>query len=172
MAVVADALTALRLPLALVIAAVLGLGDGLVVAAAMLSLAWLSDFADGRLARRSGRTTTLAKWDPIADAVVGLGVLVGLVVGGRVSVFPWLVLCALVMAAFLATHNLALGMVVQAVAYGLFIVELAIDAPRALWMLGATAGFIGIADAKRLASVVLPTFFSGLGLGRPPRTDE
>ena len=167
---VADVLTGSRFVGAVVIAGLLGLADALVAAAAVLSLAWITDYADGTLARRSGHRTTLGAWDPIADATVGLGLIVGLAVASRIGVFPWVVLTALLMAAFLVTRNLSLGMVLQAVAYGLLIVELAMDAPGALWVLGATAAVIGIADGRRFAEVVLPTFFSGLGLSRrrPP----
>lgn len=163
MAVAADALTAVRVPLAFGIALVIGLGDAIAAGAILLAVAWLSDVADGRLARRSAGHTALGPWDPIVDALVGLGVLLGLAVAERVMIFPWLPLAAVLLAAFLVTRNLALGMVLQAVAYGLLIVELAVDAPGALWVLGITAAVIGVLDARRLVEVVLPTFFSGLG---------
>ncbi len=165
-AIAADVLTVVRLPLAVAIAVTIGLFDGLAVGAVILSVAWLTDYADGRLARRAADPTAFGVWDPIADATVGMGVLVGLIVAGRVGVVPWLVVCIILMAAFLVTRNLALGMVVQAIAYGLLIVELAADAPSALWVPGATAAVIGVADGKRFTEVVLPTFFSGLGLMR------
>lgn len=165
-ALLADALTVVRLPMALAIAWVIGVHDALAVGAALLSAAWVTDLADGRLARKAGSATRWGRWDPIADATVGMGVLVGLVVSGRVGAVPWLALGALLFAAFLVTRNVALGMVAQAVAYGLLIVELAMDAPHALWMPGATAALIGVVDARRFAEVVLPDFFSGLGLSR------
>ena len=165
----ADALTLVRLPLAVAIAGIVGIYDGLVVGAALLSAAWMTDLAAGRLARRAVSGTHFGPWDPIADATIGMGVLVGLVVSGRVGAVPWLALGALLFAAFIVTRNLAIGMVVQALAYGLFMVELAIDAPHALWMLGATAAVIGVVDAWRLVDVVLPYFFSGLGLSRRRR---
>jgi phosphatidylglycerophosphate synthase len=161
-----------RLPLALAIAGIVGVNDGLVGGAVLLSAAWMTDLADGRLARRAASATRLGPWDPIADATVGMGVLVGLIVAGRVGIVPWLVIGGVLFAGFIVTRNLALGMVVQALAYGLFIVELAIDAPHALWMPGATAAVIGIADAGRFVDEILPNFFSGLGLaGRRHRND-
>ena len=170
---VADVLTALRFLVAVGIAGLLGLADALVAAAVLLSLAWITDYADGTLARRSGLRTALGAWDPIADATVGLGLIVGLAITDRIDPVPWLPVAAVLMAAFLVTRNLALGMVLQAVAYGLLIVEMAIDAPSALWVLGATAAVIGVADGRRFTEVVLPTFFSGLGLSRrrPPADD-
>jgi len=168
LATVADGLTAVRFVLAIVIAAVLGLADGLTLATVLLCVAWITDYADGTLARRSTAATVLGAWDPIADATVGLGLFVGLAIAGRIALFPWVLLAAVLMAAFLVTRNLSLGMVLQAVAYGLLIVELAADAPGGLWMLGTTAAIIGIADGRRFAEVVLPTFLSGLGLSRRP----
>lgn len=169
-ALLADALTTSRFVLALLIAAWLGFADGLTAGALILTVAWITDYADGTLARRSGGGTVMGTWDPVADATVGLGLIVGLAISGRIGPFPWLVVAAVLMAAFLVTRNLSLGMVLQAVAYGLLIVELAMDAPGSLWMLGATAAVIGVADGRRFAEVVLPTFFSGLGLTRrrPP----
>ena len=166
LAILADGLTTSRFVLALLIAAWLGFADALTAAAFMLSVAWVTDYADGALARRSGGGTVMGKWDPVADATVGVGVIVGLSISGRAGTFPWLLLASVLMVAFLVTRNLSLGMVLQAVAYGLLIVELPMDAPGALWMLGTTAAVIGIADGRRFTEVVLPTFFSGLGLGR------
>ena len=163
--IAADALTISRFGIALAIAVTVGLWDALTVGTLLLCVAWLSDFADGQLARLSPGTR-LGRWDPIADAVVGVGVLVGLAVADRISVVPWIVLGALLMAGFLVSRNLSLGMVLQAISYGLLIVELAIDASGALWMLGATVAVIAIADGRRFTEVVLPTFFAGLGLSR------
>ncbi len=166
LAILADALTTSRFVLAVLIAAWLGFADALTAGALILSVAWITDYADGTLARRSGGGTVMGNWDPIADATVGLGLIIGLAIAGRLGTFPWLPLAAVLMAAFLVTRNLSLGRVLQAVAYGLLIVELVLDAPGALWMLGTTAAVIGIADGRRFAEVVLPTFFSGLGLSR------
>jgi phosphatidylglycerophosphate synthase len=168
-AVIADSLTGTRLLLGPLLVGLLGAGDALGAAAATLAFAWATDFADGRMARRASGDTRLGPWDPIADSIVGIGVLSGLVVSGRVGA-PWLIGALSLFVVFVLTRNLAFGMVVQAVAYGLFIVELAVDAPGALWMLGATAAVIGVADARRFIELVLPTFFSGLGLSRarPP----
>jgi hypothetical protein len=173
LAILADALTTSRFVLALLIAAWLGVADALTAVAFILSAAWITDYADGTLARKSGGGTVMGAWDPIADATVGLGLIVGLAIDGRIGALPWLVVAAVLMAAFLVTRNLSIGMVLQAVAYGLLIVELALDAPGALWVLGATAAVIGIADGRRFTDVVLPTFFGGLGLSRrrPPPGD-
>jgi phosphatidylglycerophosphate synthase len=167
---IADVLTGARLLSAPLLVALLGAGDALAAGAATLALAWVTDLADGRMARRAVGGTRLGPWDPIADASVGIGVLAGLVVAGRVGV-PWLIGTLVVFVVFILTSNLALGMVVQAVAYGLFIVELAVDAPGTLWMLGATAAVIGVADARRFIEIVLPSFFSGLGLSRTRRSE-
>jgi hypothetical protein len=168
-AALADVLTAGRVPLAVAIAAAIGLGDALVAGALLLCVAWVTDFLDGRLARRSGGETRLGDWDAKVDAAVGIGVTLGLVGARRAGVFPWLVLVLVLLVAFWVTGNLSLGMVLQAIAYGLLIVELAQDAPEVLWVMGATVGLIGVADGRRFAEVVLPTFFGGLGLGRGPQ---
>ncbi|MCY0884536.1 MAG: CDP-alcohol phosphatidyltransferase family protein, partial [Firmicutes bacterium] len=59
---------------------------------AVFVLAGLTDFADGRLARRLGRTTRLGAYlDPLADKVLVLGTAAALVAGGRLSAWVYLV---------------------------------------------------------------------------------
>jgi phosphatidylglycerophosphate synthase len=167
---VADLLTVARLPLAVAITAVLRVGDALAAATVLLCVAWITDFLDGRLARRSGGSSRLGPLDPLFDALVGVGVTAGLVAAGRAGAYPWLAVVLVLLALFVLTGNVSLGMALQAVGYGLLIVELAADAPEVLWVMGATIGLIGVADARRFAEVVLPSFFAGLGLsGRSHR---
>ncbi len=83
--------SSLRVVLApVVMGLVLAGGDGAEGAAALLfALAALTDFLDGRLARRWGVTTTLGSFlDTTADKLLVTGVLVALVSVDRVS--PWI----------------------------------------------------------------------------------
>ncbi|ROR83470.1 cardiolipin synthase [Plantibacter flavus] len=62
--------------------------NGLFAAALILTvLAFLSDFLDGHIARRTGQVTALGTWlDPVADRVAGLAVMFGLAAGHAI---PW-----------------------------------------------------------------------------------
>jgi phosphatidylglycerophosphate synthase len=54
----------------------------------LLTVAWASDFLDGRMAR-AGAGSRLGRWDVIADVMVGAGAALGLGLSGA---FPmWLV---------------------------------------------------------------------------------
>lgn len=66
------------------------------VAALILTIfAFLSDFLDGYIARRTGTVTPLGTWlDPVADRIAGIAVMAGLAAGHAI---PWaFVACALV----------------------------------------------------------------------------
>ncbi|MDJ0497874.1 MAG: hypothetical protein QNJ89_08595 [Acidimicrobiia bacterium] len=132
------------------------------VAAALLAIAWWSDLLDGRLARRSGIATRLGPWDFVVDTLVGAALLAGLTASGLVALLPWGLAGIALLLGFFVWRNLALGMLVQAIAYGFLLAELWAREP--VWMLALTAsiGGILIADYRRFTTFVLPTFFAGL----------
>jgi phosphatidylglycerophosphate synthase len=170
-AVAADALTVGRVVLAVVLVAVVGSGDRWRTGAVVLSLAWFTDLADGRLARRAGAGTRFGAWDIYADVTVGAGLVAGLVVARQVAPV-WGVVEALLVVAFAASRNTSFGMIAQAVAYGLFLFELAAVASPGLWIVVGSIAVIAAVDLRRLFGFVLPTFFSGLGIGRGPGGDD
>jgi phosphatidylglycerophosphate synthase len=133
----------------------------------LLSVAWWSDFLDGRLARRAGGGTRFGDWDMTADTIVGSGLMVGLTVGGHLS--PWLSLAAGVLAVgYAVRRNPAVGMLIQAIAYGAALVLSARTEPAGFWPAVLTIGMIAVLDVRRLFGYVLPTFFAGLvGRRRP-----
>lgn len=163
----ADALTAVRAALAVPLALAAYAGNWS-VAAVLLAVAWWSDFLDGRLARRSSEPTALGDWDLTADTTVGAGLLIGLVLGHQVPP-SWGVGGAVLGVGFLALRNPALGMLLQAAAYGPALFFAARSASPSFWFAAATIGAIGILDRRRLFGYVLPVFFGSiLGRGGKP----
>ena len=161
LALAADGLTALRalvaVPLFWATAA-----EAYSVGAALLAVAWWSDFLDGRLARRTTVPTRLGPWDAVFDALIGVALLGGLVGSGVVGFMPWGVLGLILLAAFLWWRNLSLGMLLQALAYAFFLAQVWTEEP--LWMLVLTGTIlvILILDWRRFTTEVLPTFFAGI----------
>jgi phosphatidylglycerophosphate synthase len=156
----ADALTAGRAALALPLA-MAAATDAWVMVAVVLSVAWVSDFADGRLARRAIGVTRLGRWDLPADTTVGAGVLAGLVIGGHISV--WIGVTGLVLGAgYLAWGNPALSMLLQAGGYGPALWFIARDNVAAFVLVVGTIVMIAAFSIRRLFGYVLPTFFNGL----------
>jgi hypothetical protein len=78
----ADGLTLMRLVLAAALVPVLG-ARRIVLAAAMVGSAWLTDFFDGRAARASAGPTSLGALDLWAETLVGAGAVLGFVGSGR-----------------------------------------------------------------------------------------
>lgn len=161
-AAVADGLTSLRALLVVPLFWATAAAD-YPVAAALLAVAWWSDFFDGRLARRTEVPTRLGRWDPVFDAFIGSALLGGLVSSGAVGSLPWGLGGLILFAAFLVWRNLSLGMLVQALAYAFFLGEVWVNEPPWMLALAATIGAILILDWHRFVREVLPTFFSGIG---------
>lgn len=159
----ADALTGGRMVLALPLG-VAGYAGNWTITALLLSLSWWSDFFDGKLARRAGRGTRLGTWDLGADTLVGAGLLAGLVAGGHVAV-PWGVAGTLLGAGYLTLGNPALGMLLQAIAYGFALWFAAEHSAIGLVAATATIAAIAIFSPSRFFGYLLPTFFKGI-LGR------
>jgi phosphatidylglycerophosphate synthase len=166
-ALTADGLTLLRAALAVPLL-VLTAREAVDAAAVVLSVAWWSDFLDGRFARATTAPTRLGRWDPAVDALVGAGLLAGLLVGGAVGWVPLGVAGVAFAAVFIGTGNPAAGMLLQAVAYAGFIGALAAGGGgwRLLPLLSALA--ILLLDARRFVAVVLPDFFDGVAAAVRP----
>lgn len=159
----ADSLTAGRALLALPVALVAWTGDW-TAATLLLSAAWWSDFLDGRLARRAPVPTRLGQWDLAADTAVGAGLLTGLVGGGHLPPLTGAA-GALLGIGFVMLGNAALGMVLQALAYGPVLWMAAWQGSPGFVVAALTISAIGVWDRARLLEYVLPTFFAGI-LGR------
>ena len=158
---VADALTLTRASLALVLAVVLARGR-LAPAAVLLSVAWLTDFADGRVARAGRGRTRLGGFDLSADTLVGAGVLVGLAADGYI---PGPVAAAVLLVlggGFLVLRNEALSMALQAVGYGGFLWRLWTARSAFLWAPVIIIAAIAVLDRRRFTRIVLPMFFGGM----------
>lgn len=164
-ALVADGLTAARLALAIPLFATVAAGR-YAVAAIVLIAAWWTDFFDGRLARTVPGETRLGAWDPYADAAVAAAILAGLVAVGVVSATPWAAAGAVLAFAFLLSGNLAWCMLLQALAYELFLAWLWVESPGWLLVPAATVLVLLVANRRRFFGELLPTFFSGIGAHR------
>ncbi len=160
----ADALTASRVPLGFVLVPVIA-GDHWLGAGILLSIAWWTDFFDGRVAK-STTGTRLGAWDGYADAMVGAGVLVGVLAGGHVPVLPFAAAGLVFGVVLMATGNFAYGMLLQATGYGPLLFLFAAKSAPALVVAVATIVVIAIADRGRFVGYVLPTFFEGVRLRR------
>lgn len=158
----ADVLTASRAFLALGLAVILAQGR-LGWAAVGLSVAWITDVADGRLARAAQEPTRLGDWDFRIDVAVGAGVLVGLIIHGDVPRTVAAGLLVLLAGGFIVLRNAALGMSLQALAYAAFGWRLWVDSVGTRWIPLLIAGTIGIIEWRRLLGEQIPVFLRGWG---------
>jgi len=158
---VADALTLTRASLALVLAVVLARGR-LAPAAVLLSVAWLTDFADGRVARAGRGRTRLGGFDLSADTLVGAGVLVGLAADGYIPAPVAAAVLIVLGGGFLVLRNEALSMALQAVGYGGFLWRLWTARSAFLWAPVLAIAAIAVLDRRRFTRIVLPRFFGGV----------
>ncbi len=161
----ADGLTAGRIILAAPLAVVAARGWWYGVAV-LLSLAWWSDFGDGRLARKVPGETRLGQVDLVADTLVGAVLLGGMVAGGYVQL-GWTIAGTVLGAGYLLRRNPAWGMLLQAIGYGNALWQIGLNARPALGLALGTVAAIVVLDRSRLFGFVLPTFFDGL-MGRHP----
>lgn len=159
----ADGLTLLRLGTAPVLALLVWTGQWVAVAV-LLAVGWLTDFADGRLARRAGGGTRLGRWDMTADTAVGSGLLVGLILQGAVP--DVIGLPALVVLGFLHVRgNIAASMLLQLAGFVPTLLILWEDRPSLWWAPFAVIALIGVVDWRRLVIIHIPAFLRGL-IGR------
>lgn len=160
---VADGLTGTRLLVAPVL--VLTAGSAHLSATAILvSVAWLTDMWDGRLARRSGIGGRLGAWDLRADTVVGLCLVAGLTIAGLANV--WLLVVAGVLIWPFIAGNVTAAMLIQLAGFVPLLLLLWSRRPSAWWAPFVIALAAGILDWRRLLFVNIPAF---LGL---PRSKE
>jgi phosphatidylglycerophosphate synthase len=158
----ADVLTASRAFLALGLAVILAQGR-LGWAAVGLSLAWITDLADGRLARAAAEPTRLGDWDFPTDVAVGASVLVGMIIHGSVPRPLATALLVLLLGGFLVLRNAALGMSVQAIAYAALGWRLWVDSVGTGWIPLVVAGTIAVIEWRRLFGEQIPAFLHGWG---------
>ena len=160
-AVIADALTASRILLAMLLAIAIAMGS-LPRAVLILVIAWLTDLLDGRLARAADEPTRLGDWDFRVDVGLGVAILVGLMLDGVAS--SWLVIAVIAVLAGLTimTGNPAPSMLLLAFAYGWFLWILLDRRPSLWWLPFASIGVLLMIDWKRFFRVILPAFFRGL----------
>jgi hypothetical protein len=161
MAWVADALTASRVVLALVVGVAVA-SESMTVAILVLMLAWLTDTLDGMIARASSGTTRLGDWDFRVDVSLGVAILLGLAFADRAPI--WLVLSAIGLLAgwTWVSGNPAPAMLMMALAYGWFLPILFIDRPNFWWLPFAMIPVLLALDWKRFFRVILPAFFKGM----------
>lgn len=154
----ADALTATRLALTVPLFFAAGT-DWLEPVAVIVTLAWWTDVFDGRLARLAPGNTRLGSWGPFADAAIGSALLAGLIVAGTPVV--WGLVGVALLVAFVRTTNPAWCMLLQAVAYAVFMSRLTMD--TAGWLIPpvVTAMAILVINRDRLFGERLP-FASGV----------
>jgi phosphatidylglycerophosphate synthase len=156
----ADALTVARMLIAVALVPIAWAGSW-TSAAALLSLAWISDVLDGRLARRAVGESMLGRFDLIADTAVGAGLLLGLV--GHGTIQPWAGLGALVVfGALFWAGNLAAAMLLQLTGYVPFLYVLGRETPTGWWLPFASAVVIGGIDWRRLVLISIPAFLRGM----------
>lgn len=161
MARIADALTASRLVIAVLLVPLLA-GGRLETAGLALGLAWVTDFLDGRFARATRSPTRLGAWDLPVDTSVGIGALVGLAVGGYLPIPLAAVVLVLFGALYAGTRNYAASAVLQAVGYGGVLVRLWATSSSARWWPVLVAATIGVLERDRFVHDTLPSFFSGI----------
>lgn len=161
MGLIADALTAARLAMAVILVPLLS-GRQLGVAGLVLGTAWITDFLDGRFARAADSPTRLGAWDLPVDTSVGIGAIVGLAVGGYLPIPLAAVVLVVFGPLYAGTRNYAASAVLQAVGYGGVLIRLFQESSSARWWPVLVAATIGILERDRFVHDTLPSFFSGI----------
>ena len=171
LALAADTLTGLRAVIALALVPTLGAGR-VDLAAALVGIAWISDFLDGRAARASGQSTHLGSWDLAADTAVGAGIVLGFVAEGWLDPLLGIGLVVVLGAAWALTRIEAMSMLLQATGYALLLWRVWRDGlTGGLLALLAVMAVIGFVNRRILLGRSIPTFLHGIGAvfrGRRP----
>lgn len=164
---VADLFTLSRLALATAIIWI-GVVEGrasLPLAVYLVLIGWMTDFFDGRLARRSRvfYSTWVGDHDLEADILLAGSVFIYMLAVGQIDSWFGLIAVVVTVVAFVHWGVLrVLGMLVQALTYGWFILVALRDAPEAgRWLLVYCVIFALLAW-QRLREEQIPAFFSGL----------
>lgn len=156
----ADGLTATRIALAVAIG-ILAAERAFEAATISLCVAWITDFLDGRVARRTPEATRLGDYDMAVDTFVGAMLVAGVGVGGIVP--AWIAIAALAVfgVGYLVLRQAALSMALQGVGYGALLWQLWAQRNATLWVAVATIVTIAAFEGRKLVRVVLPEFFHG-----------
>lgn len=159
-ATIGDGLTVLRLVIAGALIPI-AWSLNLEVMSLLLSMAWLTDVLDGRLARAAGREGRMGKWDLPADTAVGAGLVIGLTGAGTFPV--WLAMGVLiVLGGLFLRGNFAASMLLQLAGYVPAIGLLWSERPAGWWLPLITAVAVGVVDRGRLFRVNIPDFVRAL----------
>jgi phosphatidylglycerophosphate synthase len=158
--VFADILTVSRLGLALSLIPAVWTSS-LTLASALISLAWLTDLLDGRLARAARAEGRLGPWDLGIDTCVGVGVLIGLMGAGDVPVVLG-VTAIFVLGSWSFTGNFAAALLLQLVGYLPLLAIVWARRPLMWWLPFLTVIMIGLLDRQRLMTVNIPLFIRAL----------
>ncbi|MGA7227090.1 MAG: CDP-alcohol phosphatidyltransferase family protein [Acidimicrobiia bacterium] len=164
-ALIPDLLTFSRLGVAVLVVPVAWSLD-LELTGILVSAAWLTDFLDGRLARRSNVEGRMGRWDLPIDTLVGTGLLIGLTGAGKIPVV--VAVAAIVgLGGWFLTGNQTASMLLQLAGYLPLFGILLSERPTAWWLPFLTALLIGVLDWRRLLTINIPAFLRGL-VGRTP----
>lgn len=156
----ADVLTAARL-LGAVAATLLIASNRWAMVALLVSMVWMSDLLDGRLARLSGMATRLGRFDLVFDTVFGAGTLIGLLAADLLPV--WLGLGALIVfGGFFAAGNVAAAMLLQLTGFLPLLFELWQRKPVTWWAPFAVAVLAGAIEWRKLFFSNIPAFIRGV----------
>lgn len=156
---VADGLTLTRLVIAVALVSVAWAGE-LTPVAILVSLAWVTDLLDGKLARAGPAPGRWGARDLDVDTAVGAGLLIGLIGSGAVT--PWLMVPA---AAFAWGHrrgNVAAAMLLQLCGYVPLLLLLWLRRPWGWPAPFVTAALVAMLDWRRLVLVNIPGFLGSL----------
>lgn len=160
LATAADALTALR-ALGGVFVIPLISSELWAMTALLVSMMWIADLLDGRLARLAGLQTRLGHIDMAFDTVFAAGVVVGLLIAGELPV--WLGLGSLIVfGGLFAAGNMAAAMLLQLTGFVPLLIELWNRRPVTWWVPFAVIVLAGIVDWRRLVFTNIPMFIRGI----------
>ncbi len=129
--------------------------------ALLVSMVWVSDLLDGRLARLSGARTRLGRFDLAVDTVFGAAVVVGLVMAG---ILPWWfgLPSIVVFGGLFFAGNVAAAMLLQLTGFVPLLIELWQRRPVNWWFPFAVAVLAGTIDWRRLVFTNIPMFIRGI----------
>lgn len=156
----ADLLTFSRLLAAPVLVTLLA-GGRLEAAALFLTLAWFTDFFDGRMARSADRPTRLNGWDLRADAWLAAGLGIGMGLGGYLT---WWIAGPLSLFVFLGSVLLANPAPVM-IGYGLLtgMMLLVFVTENSWWWIPMGAILVLLVPTRqRFLKGVMPALWAGL----------
>lgn len=159
-ALVADVLTISRLGMAVLLVPAAWTAH-LTAVSVLLSLAWLTDILDGRVARAGGVPGRLASWDLTVDTIVGVGLLIGLTGAGEVNLV-FAAAATVGLGAWFITGNFAASLLLQLAGYLPFLAIAWTRRPMAWWLPFTTAIVIGVIDWRRLVTINIPGFVRSL----------